>query len=117
MPAPNQTPAHILRTAADYLERHGYHSPTDARDNYRSETQSTRPAASDIGAITWATYGRCIQRPEPEPSRRFRLYRQAINAYADHLEKFEGSGLCEPDTALDVILHLRLAADQWEAKQ
>jgi len=115
MPPALPTPAQILRTAADYLQRHGYHHPTHARDNYQPWSRSTRPPASDVGAITWAIYGHCIALPEPEPTGQFRLYRQAINAYVDHLERFDDTGLCDPDTDLDVIHHLRTAADEWEA--
>src|SRR5262245_32107463 len=117
MPTARQTPAQILRTAAEYLERHCYHGPIHARDNFQFETQTTWPAASAVSAITWAVYERCIPLPEPEPTRNFRLYRQAINAYVDHLERIDDTGLCEPDSALDVIHHLRLAADDWEANQ
>lgn len=115
MPPALPTPAQILRTAADYLERHGYHHPTHPRDNYQPWSRSSRPAASDVRAITWAIYGRCFALPEPEPTHQFRLYRQAINAYVDHLERIDDTGLCDPDTALDVIHHMRTAAEEWEA--
>ena len=98
MPSAQPTPARILRTAADYIERHGYHSPIHPRDNYQPWSTSPRPAASDVGAITWAIYGDCIPLPTPEPTHQFRLYRQAINAYVDHLERFD-------DTSDEQIVH------------
>jgi hypothetical protein len=80
------TPADVLRSAADYLSRYGFHQATDAWDNYDWSTDAAHPAASDVGAVTFAIYGEPIALPTPDGSEKFRLYRAAINAYVDWLE-------------------------------
>jgi hypothetical protein len=102
----------LLHLAAHYIERHGYHQPCSARDNYGTAVHS-EPAASVEGAIARLIYGYPVPMPAPDGSPAFVLLRSTINAYVDQLEQVDPTGVWEPSTADGVVAQLRAAAALW----
>ncbi|MEV0876891.1 DUF6197 family protein [Micromonospora echinofusca] len=122
------TPADLLRCAALYLRRHGWHQGT-----YYALTDTLTPPACAVGAIGMACAGKPLMHPVLLSSADEDTYRQSIAALVDYLDGFapvfhideDGHLLDEHTspyswnddparTAEQVITALEKAADEWD---
>lgn len=123
------TPADLLRMAALYLRRHGWHQGT----YYAPTTDTPTPPACAAGAIGMAVAGRPLRLPFLIPDADKETYHQALTALVDYLDDHEPMCAIDEDgflidehtspyswnddparTAEQVITALESAADEWD---
>jgi hypothetical protein len=130
-PAVADTPARLLRAAADYIEAHGWHQGT----LFNRLTTTERPPACAAGALYFAGYGDAISEVHMLLYPR-RVVLAAFRVFAGHLVDTDPTLPNEPATdslaayeevigawndrdhrtAVEVTTTLRAAADQWERR-
>ncbi|MGW4499488.1 DUF6197 family protein [Micromonospora sp. NPDC004336] len=122
------TPADLLRMAALYLRRHGWHQGT-----YYTTTDTLTPPACAVGAIGMAAAGRPLLHPVLLTQADEDTYHRAIAALVDHLDDYAPVFHVDEDgylldehtspyswnddptrTAEQVITALLAAADEWD---
>ncbi|MFI6331876.1 hypothetical protein ACIBBG_26645 [Micromonospora chersina] len=123
------TPADLLRMAALYLRRHGWHQGT----YYNSTTDSLTPPACAAGAIGIACAGHRVEHFAQLDPDALADYLAALGAFVDYLDAFYPLFLVDEDgfvidehtspyswnddparTAGQVITALDAAADEWD---
>ncbi|WFE46360.1 hypothetical protein [Verrucosispora sp. WMMD1129] len=123
------TPADLLRMAALYLRRHGWHQGT----YYHLTTDTPTPPACAAGAIGIATAGHRVEHFSQLAPDALGDYLAALAAFVDYLDTTEPLFLVDDDgfvidehtspyswnddparTAEQVITALETAADEWD---
>ncbi|MER5335161.1 DUF6197 family protein [Micromonospora sp. NPDC002717] len=123
------TPADLLRMAALYLRRHGWHQGT----YYAKNTDTLTPPACAVGAIGMAAAGRPLLHPVMLTQADEGTYHRAIAALVDYLDDYAPVFHVDEDgylldehtspyswnddparTAEQVITALLAAADEWD---
>jgi hypothetical protein len=121
------TPAFILRAAALYIERHGWHQGALYPEHHNRHHRTTLPPACAIGAIRIAVTGRITWFRDDLTNTEAPLVRRAEKVLAGHLDHCDDTDR-EVDattvistwndedwrTATDVTTELRAAADDWD---
>lgn len=124
------TPADLLRMAALYLRRHGWHQGT----YYAPTTDTPTPPACAVGAIGMAAAGRSLLHPVLLTHANEDTYHRAIAALVDYLDAFTPVFHLDEDgylldehtspfswnddparTAEQVITALEGAAKEWDS--
>ncbi len=114
------TPADVLRHAACYLQRHGWHQGT-----YYADRNRITPPADTVGAIAMAVYGTAHDEPYHHHDG-YRLFLDTVDHLADHLAYAVASGSVlddddlfrwndEPTRTIEQVLALlHDAATAWD---
>jgi hypothetical protein len=116
---PGPTPAQVLRSAADYIERHGWN-----QGFYYNLPGTPTPAACAVGAIAITCYGEPVEDPQYTFTPGRGIYLMTTGWLHDYLcanDIADRAGIPSwndhPNTTgIDVTDAMRDAAQAWEAQ-